>query len=418
MTEPLKPPPKKNPQRRTRAPTRPSHFRSRAALGLAAAAGEGRFMLQVCDRCTAIQYPPRDACSACLSIDLSWKDAKPTGTLIAETTVQTSTNTYFRERSPWRVGTVVMDTGPSVIAHIHGDITVGEHVRLVNRLDRSGQAVFFAMPVHGTDNPEDDLQMREMTCDPKFRRVLITDGRNPNSVAIAEAFVKAGASIIFVGESEAWRPYPNQSALRGVDNVEILPLDVTDTNSVQVLSGEISGKTDILVNNARFIRPGGLFDRRDVVFAQQEIEVNYLGLMRLAQSFGPVMRERAADGTNSAVAWVNILSAYAWTNEPDFGPFSASNAAALSISQALRADLADSGIRVMNVYVGPTEDEWHQPLPPPKVTPGSLARAVVTGLRDGLEEQFVGDIAEDLIKRWRDNPKVLEREMIANRGRA
>jgi len=257
--------------------------------------------------------------------------------------------------------------------------------------------------------------MRELSCDPKFRRVLITDARNPNSVALAQAFAAAEASIIFVGEPEDWRPYPHRDALRDVANVEVLPLDVTDTKSVQALSGEISGKTDILVNNARFVRPGGVVARGDVVFAQQEMDVNYFGLMRLIQSFAPVMRARAADGANSAAAWVNILSAYAWTNAPDFAPFSASNAAALSLTQALRAEFADSGVRVMNVYTGPTEDEWHQPLPPPKVTPEATARALIAGLRDGLEEQFVGDVAKDLIARWRDNPKVLEREMIDNR---
>ena len=40
--------------------------RSRAALGLAVGAAEGRFMLQVCGDCGAVQYPPRDVCgTAC-----------------------------------------------------------------------------------------------------------------------------------------------------------------------------------------------------------------------------------------------------------------------------------------------------------------------------------------------------------------
>ncbi|MFP3367155.1 SDR family oxidoreductase, partial [Pseudoalteromonas sp. SIMBA_148] len=82
--------------------------------------------------------------------------------------------------------------------------------------------------------------------------------------------------------------------------VQIVPLDVTDTASVAELAGEIGGKTDILVNNARFVRPGGIMDRGDTVFARDEMEVNYLGLMRLAQSFGPAMRGRGADGDNSA----------------------------------------------------------------------------------------------------------------------
>lgn len=418
MVDPLRPPPKKNPQKRTRQPTRPSGARSRAALGLAAAAAEGRFMLQRCDACGALQYPPRDACAACLSTELVWRDVDPRGRVLAETTVRTSTNVYFRERTPWRVGTVRLDAGPSIICHLHGDVAVGDEARLINRLDKSGQAAFFALPTAGAPNLEDDPQMRELTCDPKFRRVLITDARNPNAVALAEAFAAAEAAIIFVGEAESWRPYPHRDRLAAVPKVELMALDVTDTESVRELAGEISGKTDILVNNARFVRPGGVLERGDVVFAREEMEVNYFGQMRLAQAFGPVMRARGADGDNSAAAWVNILSAYAWANAPDFGPFSASNAAALSLAQALRADLASGGVRVLNAFVGPTEDEWHQPLPPPKVAPAALAKSVIGALKDGLEEVFVGDVAKDLIDRWRAGPKILEREMIANRGDA
>ena len=416
MTDPLAPPPKKDPQRRSRVPTRPSHMRSRAALGLAAAAAEGRFMLQVCGECGAVQYPPRDACGKCLSVDLTWQDVATGGALIAETTVRTSTNVYFRERTPWRVGTVQLDAGPPAMCHVHGDVAMGDRVRMINRLDKSGQGVLFALPEKATPNMEDDPHMREMTCDPKFRRVLITDARNPNAPALAQALADAGASMIFVGEAESWRPYPGREALASIPNVDILPLDVTDTASVRELLGEIGGKTDILVNNARFVRPGGIIDSIDVNHARDEMDVNYFGMMRLAQAFGPALRARGADGDNSAAAWVNILSVYAWSNQPEFGAFSASNAAALSLSQCLRAELWPGGVRVMNVFTGPTEDEWHQPLPPPKVQPAALARAVVAGLKDGLEDVFVGDVAKDLIERWRAGPKILEREMIEQGG--
>ena len=65
----------------------------------------------------------------------------------------------------------------------------------------------------------------------------------------------------------------------------------------------------------------------------------------------------------------------------------------------------------MNVYTGPVDDEWRQPLPPPKVTPRALARTVVTGLIDGLEELACGDVAKDALARWLDDPALMEREM-------
>ncbi|MEM6662635.1 MAG: SDR family NAD(P)-dependent oxidoreductase, partial [Pseudomonadota bacterium] len=210
--------------------------------------------------------------------------------------------------------------------------------------------------------------------------------------------------------AEAWLPYPHRGELLE-SGAEVLPMDVTDTASVQKIAAEIGGKTDILINNARFLRPGGVMGRGDTGFARNEIEVNYLGLMRLAQAFGPGMCARTADGVNAATAWVNLLSVHALATTPDYGCFAASNAAAYSLSQTLRAEFRASGLRVMNVLTGPTDDDWHQPLPPPKVPPEGLARDLVRGLQQGLEDVYVGDVAKDLHERFRRDPKVLEREI-------
>ena len=48
------------------------------------------------------------------------------------------------------------------------------------------------------------------------------------------------------------------------------------------------------------------------------------------------------------------------------------------------------------------------------VTPGTaLASAIVKGLLDGVEDIYPGDVAQEWLARWRDNPKVLERELAA-----
>ncbi len=411
MTDELLPPPRKDPQKRTLSPTRPPEARSRASLGLSAAAAEGRFALQVCAECNTVQYPPRDACSRCIGTDLHWQDIAATGQLLADTVIQTSTKLYFRERAPWRMGSVKLDAGPVVLCHIHSDCEKNSAVTMLNRLDASGQGVLLAIPTIRTTHMEDDPQLRALSADPRHRRILITDAWNPNTPTLANALIEAGASTVFVGESESWRPHPNRDALAAIDKVEVLPLDVTDTASVKKLAGEIGGKTDILINNARFMRPGGVLDRGDTGFAKEEMEVNYLGMMRLAQAFGPAMCARTTDGVNSAVAWVNILSVNALSNSPDYGCFSASNAAAYSLSQSLRGEFRGAGLRVMNVFVGPTDDAWYQPLPPPKVLPPAIARSLVDGLQRGLEDVWCGDVAKDVRDRWRRDPKVLEREM-------
>ena len=75
-----------------------------------------------------------------------------------------------------------------------------------------------------------------------------------------------------------------------------------------------------------------------------------------------------------------------------------------------------AGIRVINVFPGPIDDEWNQHTPPPKVAPASLANAIVKALRDGVEDVYPGDIAQEWLERWREDPKVLEREIAINGG--
>jgi NAD(P)-dependent dehydrogenase (short-subunit alcohol dehydrogenase family) len=182
---------------------------------------------------------------------------------------------------------------------------------------------------------------------------------------------------------------------------------------VREIAAEIGGKVDILVNNAEYHRAFGIGNRPGVETARAEMDVNYFGLLRLAQEFGPAMRSRGADGQSSAVAWVNLLSIYALANFPPHGTFSASKAAAHSLAQCLRAEMRPAGVRVVNVFPGPIDDEWNQLVLPPKVAPEALARSLVSALRDGVEDVYPGDVAQEWLERWRENPKALERELSA-----
>lgn len=419
MTEAMKRPPRKDPQKRTNTPTLPPGARSRKAIAFSTFAAEGRLALQTCAGCGHVVYPARELCPKCWSMDLPWQDIPDGGELIAETTLRTSVNTYFRERMPWRIGTVRLDAGPVVLAHIHGDVDNYGRVKMIARTDKSGQGVLMALPAMETANMADDKQLRSLTCDPKHRRILVTDGRTELGQRTVDALAAAGASKIFVGIAEEWRPYPGSAELAAVSGVEIMPLDITDTISVDELAGEIGGKTDILINTAEHVRPGSAMQRQGILTARDEMETNYFGLMRLIQAFGPAMRGRGADGDNSACAWVNLLSVYALSNWPVYGTTTASQAAAYSLSQCLRAEFAGSGVKVVNVLFGPLEESWRQPLPPPKVTPKRLAESIVHALQQGIENVSLGPVAEDIVRRFKDDPFVLERELMqAQSGQA
>jgi NAD(P)-dependent dehydrogenase (short-subunit alcohol dehydrogenase family)/uncharacterized OB-fold protein len=415
MTSPLLRPPRKNPVLRTRVATLPPGMRSRVAQGLTAAAAHGSFELQVCRDCARVQYPPREACCACLSRRLDWRKQGGAGELVSETMLRHSFELFFRQRMPWRLGMVRLDCGPVVVAHLHGDCPrAPARVRVRASLDRAGQAVLIAIPEEDTPNMSDDRQLREMTCDPKFRKVLITDAKTAVGQALVEAVVAAGADLVWAGYAEPWKKPPGFERLASIPQVSLLALDLTNSRAVHDIAGEIGGRVDILINTADYHRNYGIAARNGVEVARAEMDTNYFGLLRLAQEFSPAMRARGADGQSSAVAWVNLLSVFALSNFPPHGTYSASKAAALSLAQCLRAELAPAGIRVVNVFPGPIDDEWNQALLPPKIAPARLAAAILDALCNGAEDVYPGEVAEDWLARWRDNPKALERELAAS----
>jgi NAD(P)-dependent dehydrogenase (short-subunit alcohol dehydrogenase family)/uncharacterized OB-fold protein len=430
MTMPLMHPKRKNPLVRTRQLNLPPGARGRVAMGLTAAASEGRFELQVCEACSAVQYPPREACLRCLSSQLKWRAQSGEGALLATTTLHHSNDLFFRERLPWRLGLVHLDAGPTVMVHLHGEVVevreAGEaptrtddkdaptRVRVAARLDRAGQAVLIAFPFQGSADMADDKMLREMTSDPKFRKVLVTDGKTELGQAIVRALVRAGADIVWVGHAEPWKKAGSGlDDIAALPQVTLVPLDLTNGRSVAELAGEIGGKVDIVINNAEVHRSYGIGARRGTDVAKAEMDINYFGLLRLAQEFGPALKGRSADGETGATAWVNLLSIYALSNFPPHGTFSASKAAAHSLAQCLRAELRPAGIRVINLFPGPIDDEWNEQMPAPKLSVQALAAAIVKALRDGVEDVYPGDVAQEWRERWRDNPKVLERELAA-----
>jgi len=402
---------RKNPILRTRQPTLPPASRSRVALGLTAAAARGRFALQVCLDCGTVQYPPREICRECLSHRLVWRPQDGRGELVTETILRNAQELFFRERLPWRIGVVRLDAGVNVIAYVHASVgRAPGRVRVEAALDRAGQAALVAVPEKGRPDLADDPKLRELTCDPRGRKILVTDGKTSVGQAIVRALLAADADLVWIGEAEPWKKITGLDVLRDLPRATIVPLDVTDGRSVQELAGEIGGKVDVLINTADHHRTFSIASRRGVETAQQEMDVNYFGLLRLAQAFAPVLKARAADEPANAIAWVNLLSIFALANYPPHGTYSASKAAAFSLSQALRAELRPAGVRVINLFPGPIDDEWDQLEMPPKLSPAALATAVVKAMKGSVEDVYPGDVAQDWVARHLDNPKALERE--------
>ena len=393
-------PRKRNPLEPLRSPKPLPGARSRAALGLAVGAAEGRFRLQVCAECGAAQYPPRELCSTCLG-PLRWRDVEPLGRVLATTTTRISSELWFRERPGWRTGLVALGDGPKLVAHLHPNCAAGDVVTLSLKLDPAGRGAVYAAPV---DRGADESARRAFGADPANRNVLIVDGRASTAAPLARAFKDAGALRIFVGVAERWRPAPHLQKLAGI---EIVSLDVSDPKSPDELVDLIGDKVDILVNNCDAFRD----ESGDLTKARTAFEIHALGAMRLAAAFAPVMRARVNEAGRSSAAYVAIISALALSGSREHAAYAAAQAALRSINQTLRAESRAAGLRVVDMLTGPIDDEWRQTIRPPKVAPSSLANAIVAALREGREEVVVGDVAKEIHEKWAEDPRLLRQEL-------
>ena len=399
----------KNPVLRTRLPTLPPAARSRVALGLTAAAALGRFELQQCQR---LRHGAVSAARGLPALPLArgstGKSSRGEGELLADTVLHHSNDLFFRERLPWRLGLVKLDCGPTSSRICTATCRTPGECASRARSTAPGRRCSWRLPDKETANMADDRQLREFTCDPKFRKVLVTDGKTARRPGAGEGARRGRRRLIWVGHAEPWKQFP------GFDELQKLP---------QVRSAARRHRLEERARARRRDRRQGRHpgqqrrappratasrNRHGVETARAEMDVNYFGLLRLAQEFGPAMRARGADGRPSAVAWVNLLSIYALANFPPHGTFSASKAAAHSLSQCLRAEMRPAGVRVVNVFPGPIDDEWNQLLPPPKLAPAALAAAIVKALREGVEDVYPGDVAQewlDALARQSEGPR-------------
>jgi len=156
--------------------------------------------------------------------------------------------------------------------------------------------------------------------------------------------------------------YTVYAAARRVDRMSELadrgirtrPVDVTDDASMVELVERIiadTGRIDVLVNNAGYGLYGALEDM-PIEEARHQFEVNVFGLARLIQLVLPHMRARR-DGYI-----VNISSMGGKIWEPLGSWYHASKFAVEGLSDSLRVEVAEFGIKIVIIEPGTIRSEW------------------------------------------------------------
>ena len=127
----------------------------------------------------------------------------------------------------------------------------------------------------------------------------------------------------------------------------------------------------------------------------------------MTQAFLPVLAR-----PRSAI--VNILSLASLAAVPFDPLYSLSKAAAFSLSQSLRALLAERGVSVHIVLPGPIDTDMTRNLDIPKASPESTARAILDGVEKEDEEIFPDPMSAAIAKGWHNSAvKALQRQFAA-----
>lgn len=184
------------------------------------------------------------------------------------------------------------------------------------------------------------------------------------------------------------------------DRLIPIKLDITDRQQVEAAVQQ-AGDTTILINNAGALAFGSLLNS-PLEMIMRDLDTNYYGTLHMVRAFAPVISE------NGGGAIVNLLTLVALASMPGLGGYSASKAAAFSLTQAIRAELQHQGIAVHGVYPGAVDTEMTAGLDMPKTRPEDVAAAIVDGVINGAEDIFPDPMAEQMSAVWLRDPKQLE----------
>ncbi len=84
------------------------------------AAKERRLVVQHCDDCATLRFPPEPGCYQCGSLRSSWVPVSGLAMLWSWTVCHPPLLPYFAERAPWPVAVVQLEEGPRMVTNLVG----------------------------------------------------------------------------------------------------------------------------------------------------------------------------------------------------------------------------------------------------------------------------------------------------------
>ena len=240
--------------------------------------------------------------------------------------------------------------------------------------------------------------------------VLVTGANRGLGRALVQASLKSGAKRVYAGARDPDQLRPLLDLGRG--RVVPLSLDITSESSLAAAAALASDVT-LLFNNAGVLASYNLLTSTTQQIAQ-DFTTNFFGLVAATKAFLPALERASAAGGGAAL--VNVLSVASLASVPTLGAYSASKAAAFSITQALRSDLAKRGVSVHGVFAGPIDTDMVRAMDMKKTSPEQVAAAILQGLEQGVEDISPDPFSEGALATWKRDPKELERTFASTMG--
>ena len=217
-------------------------------------------------------------------------------------------------------------------------------------------------------------------------KVAVVTGANRGiGKAIVESLLAHGARKVYLAVRKAGSTAELEQ--RFGDRVQTIEADLSDGESIKRLAAT-ANDADIVVNNGGVLDPADPLTPQAFDTLQREFDVNVYGLLRVAQAFAPVLQK-------SGGALVQLNSVASIKNFADFATYSASKAAAYSLTQGLRDKLEPQGVQVLSVHPGPIATDMARQAGFDEADPVSVvAEGIVEALGTGQFHLFPDSLAK------------------------
>ena len=182
-----------------------------------------------------------------------------------------------------------------------------------------------------------------------MRRVFITGASTGIGAALARHYAGASGAESAIGLFARRRDLLEKLAASLPGHSAIYPADITDTPAVAAAAQDFLaryGTPDLVIANAGVSVGTHGDELQDVEKLRRVMDVNVAGLAATLAAFAPAMRA-AGKGTLCGIA-----SVAGFRGIPGAGAYSTSKAAAITWLEALRAELAGSGVSVVTICPG------------------------------------------------------------------